>query len=220
MSIDLSALSTEQLEKALAQKREEENKAKQAKRKEYEQNREDLICGLGMMAYAVQKKIEELKKVAFGELSSFRSQMLEYGELKGGQRNKGSFSLQNERYKIEFKTQMRKAFDERAELAESKLREFLNTFLKKKAHKDVVAIINALLERNTKTNDYDINLINRLYSMEDRFDDANWRDAIKLFKESYSPAGTAQYVRFWIKNDASNAWESVCLDIASAKIKD
>ena len=126
------------------------------------------------------------------------------------------FQLKNDQYKIEFSSQVNKCFDERAELAEVKLKEFLATFVKKK-DKPAYELVMALLERNDKTGDFDINLINRLYKMRDRFDNPLWIEALDMFQESYCPYGTAQYIKFSSKNPDNNGWDAILLDFAKLR---
>jgi hypothetical protein len=71
-----------------------------------------------------------------------------------------------------------------------------------------------LLERNSITGDLDINNINRLYKMENDFDDPDWVEAIRLFKESYNPKGSVEYVRFYSRTD-NNGWEQINLNFSS-----
>jgi len=142
--------------------------------------------------------------------------MLEYGQIRGGENNKGSFEVKNEKYKIKFSSQVNKCFDERAELAEKKLKEFLASFVKKK-DRSAYDLIITLLERNSKTGDFDFDLINRLYKMRDRFNNPLWVEALDMFMESYSPYGTAQYIQFFEKNPTNNCYEAVVLDFAKLK---
>jgi hypothetical protein len=89
----------------------------------------------------------------------------------------------------------------------------LETTVKKrdlKLHK----LILSLLERNHKTGDLDISNIQRLYQMENDFDDANWTEAIRLFKESYNAESTTIYLRVFEKQ-ADSSWKLVNLNFAS-----
>lgn len=212
-AIDLSKLSAAELEAALKEKKAAEREEEARKRKEYEQAREELINELGGFALNLVGQMLDLKYSAFNQLIAFRERMLEYGDLRRGEKNKGSFEIKNDTFKIIFTSQVNKRFDERAELAEKKLRSFMESFIRKRDQKSY-KIIKALLERNAKTGDYDIDLINRLYTMEDTFDHPDWKDALRLFKESYSPNGTAQYVRFFKKETSSNSWIPIVLDLA------
>ena len=69
----------------------------------------------------------------------------------------------------------------------------------------------SLLER--KKGDLDIQLVQKLYSMEDRFDDENWREGIRLLKESYSYNHSKDYLSFFKKGN-NNEWEGINLNFS------
>lgn len=211
-------MSVKELQDLLSRKKSEESAALAKKRKKYEDRREEIINTLGGFAVSLQGQMKDLKLEAFMELTQFRMEMLEYGDLRRGEQNKGSFEIKNDKFKIVFSNQVNKRFDERAELAEAKLREFMESFVRNR-DKKVYKLVKSLLERNPKTGDYDVDLINRLYTMEDTFDDHNWKEALRLFKESYSPCSTAQYVRFFAKNPTNNSWDAIVLDFAKLNTK-
>jgi transposase InsO family protein len=52
-----------------------------------------------------------------------------------------------------------------------------------------------------KKGELDINLVQKLYAMEDRFQDENWKRGIELLKESYSFSHSKDYIGFEVKND-------------------
>lgn len=212
----LADMSIEEIQELLAEKTKAQNAERAEKRRVYEEGKEHLINTLGGFAVSLSGQMLDLKLEAFRDLLRFREKMLEYGDIRGKENNKGSFELKNERYKIVFRSQINKCFDERAELAEKKLKEFLASFVKKKDNK-AYSLVMALLERNDKTGDFDINLINRLYKMRDQFDNPLWHEALNLFQESYSPHGSAQYIQFLVKNDGNNSYEPVVLDFAKLR---
>lgn len=215
---NVANMSAQELEAILKEKKQAERKEKEQKRKEYEQSRDEVVDRLAGFAVSIEGLLADLKYEAFKELTAFREKMLEYGTLRGKEANKGSFEIKTERYKVIFTSQINKRFDERAQLAEAKLKEFMESFIRKRDQK-TYKLVKSLLERNPKTGDYDIDLINRLYTMEDTFDDPNWKAALSLFKESYSPYGTAQYVRYFVKDETNNSWEPIVLDFAKLKTK-
>lgn len=201
----------QELQKQLKAAQEEERKERESKRLAYEKRRDELINELATTANLLNEQMELLKAKAFQELAAFRIEMLDYGTLRGKENNKGNFEIKNDSFKICFSSQVNKGFDERAELAEEKLKTFLTTFVKKR-DQATFQLVMALLERNA-AGDFDIGLISRLYTMEDQFDDDNWKDAIRLFKESYSPTNTAQYVRFFAAQP-NGGWRPIVLDFA------
>lgn len=210
---NLTALSTRDLEKALAVRKEQENAEREARRSEYETEKDALITTLGNTALGAANTLKKFKHDAMDQARGFRGKLLEYGQLRKGEANKGNFEIKNDNFKITFSSQVKKCFDERSELAEEKLKRFLGSFVKKR-DKDLHDLVLSLLERNPKSGDLDISNIQRLYKLEDRFDNDDWREAIRLFKESYNPEGTAYYVRFFQK-DADNAWQLINLNFSS-----
>jgi len=64
---------------------------------------------------------------------------------------------------------------------------------------DTKDLVMSLLER--KKGELDINLVQKLYAMEDRFQDENWKRGIELLKESYSFSHSKDYIGFEVKND-------------------
>lgn len=206
-------LSVEELKALLEEKEKAQRALLEKKRKQYETKRNKIMQVLCQTATLNNKRLSTFKQKAFELLLSFREEMLDYGDLRGGKNNKGSFMLKDDKYKIEFSSQVIKRFDERAQMAEELMKEFLKTFVKKR-DTEVFELVNSLLARNEKTGDFDINLINRLYSLENRFEDENWRKAIRLFKEAYTPDSTAQYIRFYIR-DENNKWQLINLNFSS-----
>jgi len=212
----LADMSIEEIQELLAEKQAADRKAKKLAKENYEAEKAELINSVGGFSVHARDILLDLKYESFKRLLLFRQKMLEYGDIRGKENNKGSFELKNENYKIVFRSQVNKCFDERAELAEKKLKEFLTTFVKRK-DQNAYKLIIALLERNQKTGDFDFDLINRLYKMRDDFQNPLWTEALDMFMESYSPYGTAQYIQFFEKNPTNNCYEAVVLDFAKLK---
>lgn len=212
----LGDMSIEEIKELLAEKEAAERKEREQARKQYEAAREEMINTLGGFAVGLRNQMLDLKLESFRELTAMRARMMNYGDIRGGVNNKGNFEIKNEHFKIKFSSQVNKGFDERAKIAEEKLKEFLATFIKKK-DKSAYSLIISLIQRNEKTGDFDYDLINRLYKMRDQFDNPLWHEALDLFMESYAPYGTAHYVQFFTKNETNNAWEPVVLDFAKLR---
>jgi len=138
--------------------------------------------------------------------------MKEFGEVKSN--HKGNFQLKSTdaEYKVEFSNQMIKEFDERAELAADHLNEFLLTFVKKSGNAAYKYMKGVTEKKNDK---FDINLVGRLFKMEDEFDHPSFKKAVELFKASYVEVDSAQYIRFFKRNEQTGAYENINLNFAS-----
>lgn len=210
-------LSIEEMEELLKEKKAEQQQQAKQKRDAYEAERNEMVYHLGAKALHIAEEMEVLKRHSMKKLLAFRNTMLEYGDLRGGENNKGSFEVKNERFKIQFSSQVVKKYDERALLAEAKINEFLTTFVKKR-DKKLFDFISSLLKRKEETGEFDHDLISRLYARENDFDDPNWKEGLKLFKESYSPTNTARYIRFSVALP-NGGWENIILDFAKIQTK-
>ena len=214
MTNQIEEMSTEQLEKLLAERKKSERLEAQKKKEQYERSRNVMIHHQVSAAIRLRDDLKAFKEQAFGTMLKFYEEMLAYGDVKKD--GKGNFQLisDDQQYKIIFANQIKAGFDERAEMAEAKLKEFLNTTVKKR-DLGLHGIIMGLLERNEVSGAFDIKLINRLVQMEDKFDDVNWKDAIRLFKESYQEQGTSSYIRFYERDNAQQSWTLINLNLAS-----
>lgn len=208
----VTEMSVEQLEKLLNQKKKQQQEDRLRKKAQYEQAKNELVIRLCGNAKGINELLREFKMQAFEDLGQFYDRMKEYGDVRG---EKGSFQLvsADDKLKVLFSRETRMGLDERAELAETKLKEFLSTTVKKR-DKGLHDVILGLLERNGATNDFDVKLIGKLIKLEDNFDDESWKEAIRLFKESIRENGTADYVRLY-ERDSNEKWQLINLNMAS-----
>lgn len=207
-TIDINQLSTEELEAALAQKRESERLTRENQRKSYESLKIETIQDLAPMADELSLSLMRFRDKAFTQLGTLYSLLQDYS--KRHQDGKGNFKIENNDFRILFKRQGKGTFDERSEQAEKHIIDFLNT--RYNGDLDTKDLILSLMER--KKGDLDINMIQKLYNMEDRFDDKNWREGIRLLKESYSFKHSKDYISFF-KKGRNNQWEGINLNFSN-----
>lgn len=213
----LDQYSVEELKKLIADKEEEERKEKERKRKLYEDRKYKLVDYLLEDAKEVQTEVKDFKQTCFNLLREFYESMKQYGDV--AEANKGNFSIKNANgdKKVEFCRQVISSFDERANIAEIKLKEFLLDFVKKK-DQPIYELVMSLLERNSVTGDFDSRNIQKLYKIEDKFTDPRWKEAISLFKESFQESGTNFYVRFY-EMDSTGKWQTIQLNFSAIDVK-
>ncbi|MFC0344021.1 DUF3164 family protein [Epilithonimonas hispanica] len=207
-TIDINQLSTEQLEAALAQKRESERITRENQRKSYESLKVETIEDLAPMADEISLSLMRFRDKAFSQLGTLYSLLQDYSKRHAD--GKGNFKIENNDFKILFKRQGKGTFDERSEQAEKHIIDFLNT--RYDGDLDTKDLIMSLMER--KKGDLDINMIQKLYNMEDRFNDDNWREGIKLLKESYSFNHSKDYISFF-KKGRNNQWQGINLNFSN-----
>lgn len=202
-------LTLAELEQLMAQKKAEENNQVKKAREQYEGLKENIILDLVPAAKALSEQLDRFKVKAFSDMDALYELLCSYSKRHAD--GKGNFSIEiPEGMKISYKRQDTGFFDERSQQAERHIIDFVNSQYKDDdATKD---LITSLLER--KKGKLDIRLVQKLYSMENSFDDTNWREGIKLLKESWTASETKSYISFEVKNE-NKEWISINLNFAS-----
>ncbi|UFK27491.1 DUF3164 family protein [Elizabethkingia phage TCUEAP3] len=207
-TIDLKSVSAEELEAALAEKKETERLAREKQRTDYEALKKETIDELAPIAEDLHLQLSRFKGKAFSQIGALYELLQVYS--KRHQDGKGNFEISNEDYKIQFKRQGKGTFDERSHQAEQHIIDFINNRFGGDA--DTRDFIMLCLER--KKGALDVDQVQKLYSMEDRFNDENWKEGIKLLKESYSFIHSKDYVTV-SKKDRNGAWKPLVLNFSS-----
>jgi hypothetical protein len=198
-------LSTADLQAILDERLKAEKKQREEERNSYENIKEETILNLAAQANAIHEKLKAFKEKAFADANTLYELLQQYSKRHAD--GKGSFTVQTADgiIKMSLKRQQLGKFDERSVQAEKHIKDFiLNKF---GGDADVKDMIMGILER--KKGYLDINQIQRLYAMENRFDDVNWKEGIKLLKESWQPSQTKDYLMFTVDN------KPIVLDFAS-----
>lgn len=209
---NINELSVEELEQFLNEKRAEQVEAANKKRQSYEQLKETTINTLCEQAELMNGYLERFKRSAFNDLDAIYQLLQEYSTRHDD--GKGNFTLENEAktFKVVFARQQLGYFDERADQAEKHIIDFVNKQFAGDAK--TKKLITSLLER--KKSKLDIKLVQKLYAMENDYDDANWKEGIRLLKESWQPSESRDYVRFFKKVDG--AYRLINLNISSINL--
>jgi hypothetical protein len=200
-TIDLSQVSSADLEALLLQKKKEERDNKLNRRAAYEGIRADVVLHIEQKVRQVTSDVMGLFAFVSQETEAFRAIMGEYGALRSD--NQMSYTLQEENFKIEVKTNKVKKFDERADVAASRLIEFLRAWIanKEKGTEDpMYQLAMTLIERN-KYGDLDYKSISKLYDLEESFNSPDYSAIMALFRESHLVESTATNFYFWQKNN-------------------
>ena len=183
--IDLSSVTASQLEELLLKKKEEERTKALRDRETYEDVRKDVLRRIESRVLPHAAETRNLFEFIQNETTAFREIMLEYGQLSRGA-DQLSYTLSDEKFKIEVKSNKVKGFDERADVAAAKLIEFLRRWIQEsnKGQNDpMYQLAMTLLERN-RYGDLDYKSISKLYDLEDRFNNMEYSEIMALFKES------------------------------------
>lgn len=196
----LKQLTDEELDALLEKRRQEKKEAERLARQSYEELRDALVREFVHKAIKLNRDMVALKNEVITRIEEFRQAAQQYGDIRSN--SKGGFGLRTSdgNFLLSYERNTKSYYDERAQLAEELLKEFLEDKVKKRDLKAYRTII-SLLTRNKKTGDFNPVSINSLMTIQDNYDDERWHRAMKLFRESYQNTLISMSVSFYRKDD-------------------
>jgi hypothetical protein len=204
--IDLSQMTAEEKKALLAQLNADANESRQAKRDAYEGLRAEFMHRVEEFLVNVTADVKGFKQWLEKESEGFISVMRDYGQLKNAdQRN---YTITDGDFRLQVASNNVKGFDERADMAAERLVAYLKNYMQKseKGQEDpMYQLAMTLLERNQR-GDLDYKSISKLYELEDRFGDQEYKDIMTLFKESNVVQKTAVNYYFFRRHKETGVW--------------
>lgn len=204
--IDLSQMTAEEKKALLAQLNADASENRQAKRDAYEGLRAEFIHRVEEFLVNVTADVKGFKQWLEKESEGFISVMRDYGQLKNAdQRN---YTITDGDFRLQVASNSVKGFDERADMAAERLVAYLKNYMQKseKGQEDpMYQLAMTLLERNQR-GDLDYKSISKLYELEDRFGDQEYKDIMTLFKESNVVQKTAVNYYFFRRHKETGVW--------------
>lgn len=204
--IDLSQMTAEEKKALLAQLNADANESRQAKRDAYEGLRAEFMHRVEEFLVNVTADVKGFKQWLEKESEGFISVMRDYGQLKNAdQRN---YTITDGDFRLQVASNNVKGFDERADMAAERLVAYLKNYMQKseKGQEDpMYQLAMTLLERNQR-GDLDYKSISKLYELEDRFGDQEYKDIVTLFKESNVVQKTAVNYYFFRRHKETGVW--------------
>lgn len=204
--IDLSQMTAEEKKALLAQLNADANESRQAKRDAYEGLRAEFMHRVEEFLVNVTADVKGFKQWLEKESEGFISVMRDYGQLKNAdQRN---YTITDGDFRLQVANNSVKGFDERADMAAERLVAYLKNYMQKseKGQEDpMYQLAMTLLERNQR-GDLDYKSISKLYELEDKFGDQEYKDIMMLFKESNVVQKTAVNYYFFRRHKETGVW--------------
>ena len=204
--IDLSQMTAEEKKALLAQLNADANESRLAKRDAYEGLRAEFMHRVEEFLVNVTADVKGFKQWLEKESEGFISVMRDYGQLKNAdQRN---YTITDGDFRLQVASNSVKGFDERADMAAERLVTYLKNYMQKseKGQEDpMYQLAMTLLERNQR-GDLDYKSISKLYELEDKFGDQEYKDIMMLFKESNVAQKTAVNYYFFRRHKETGVW--------------
>lgn len=207
--VDISQLSEEQKASLLAQLNAEAKNERINKRDAYEGLRDEFMHKVEGMLINVTADVKGFKEWLREESSAFVKLMREYGQVKTDEQK--NYTITDGDFRLQISCNSVKGFDERADLAAERLVAFLKDYMKKseKGTDDpMYQLAMTLLERN-QAGDLDYKSISKLYELEDKFNDPEYSEIMKLFQESNVVQKNATNYYFWKRDKETGVWRRI-----------
>ena len=206
--MDIDKLSSKERDAFLRALLTRKKKEETDKRRNYQKKRSLLLSTAEKKLRKYVKVGTEFKDWMRTAAEDFYNDMKEYGELKRDEQL--GFTISNDTFRIQVKGNRVKRFDERADIAEKRLIDYLSKWIIQRGDGEknpIYKLAMSLLQRN-EYGDLDYKSISRLYELEDDFNDAEYSDIMQLFRESNTVEGNV--IRFYFEEkDDMNKWKRI-----------
>lgn len=206
--MDISKITGEERTELL-RKLMEEKKAEDIRRKDaYESIRAKFLSDVKQRLMRHVQDCMCFKEWLRGEAGSFMEVLKEYGKLKRDEQL--GFTVVDGAFKVQMKGCRIKKFDERADVAEKRLVDFLNAWIEKAdsgAKNPMYKLAMSMIQRN-EMGDLDYKSVSRLYELEEDFNDPEYTEIMSLFRESNTVEGSRISFCFEQK-DKYNNWSRI-----------
>jgi hypothetical protein len=205
-------LSTEQLEKMLAERKQAEKEKKAKDKASYEKNRDALVESLYAEAEEIALTLSRFKDKCHIVLDQQAEKLKTYGGIRSS--SKGGFSLPHSagQLAVTRRRDTDAVWDERATKAVELIKDFLGDTVKKR-DADLHDILMGFIERNDK-GDLEYAKVMELFQHQDKFSDERWVNGLQLIKESYRQVFKAYTYEFKRKNRAGK-WQNLTLNFST-----
>lgn len=206
--MDIDKLSEKERDLLLAKLAADKKRKELTKRKNYQKLRTKFLASVEKRIRKYVKDGQELKEWLRLESESYYNALKEYGELKRDEQL--GFTVNNDTFRVQVKGNRVKRFDERADVAEKRLIDYLEKWISRKGEGEknpIYKLAMSLLQRN-ESGDLDYKSISRLYELEEDFSDPEYTSIMQLFRESNTVGGTV--IRFYFEEkDVSGKWKRI-----------
>ena len=206
--MDIDKLSTKERDSFYVPCRPKKKQEETAKRKNYQRIRARFISSVEKRLRKYVKDGQTFKRWLRDEAETYYNTLKEYGELKRDEQL--GFTVNNDTFRIQVKGNRVKRFDERADIAEKRLIDYLSDWIKQRGDSEsnpIYKLAMSLLQRN-EYGDLDYKSISRLYELEPDFNDTEYTEIMQLFRESNTVEGTI--IRFYFEEkDDMNEWRRI-----------
>ncbi len=202
----IAGLSPEEKKALLGNLKSDVTTEEQKRREAYESLRDEFMDQIKKRVADYLRHGRTFKEWLRSESTTYAEILKDYGQLRRD--DQLGFTLADADFRFHVKGARVKGFDERADVAEKRLTEFLRKWVKNKEDGEqnpMYKLAMMMIQRN-ESGDLDYKSISRLYELEDDFADPEYSAIMQLFKESNTVEGTAIHFYFE-ERDQNGKWK-------------
>lgn len=210
--IDITKLSTKQLEAYLDKRKKGEASRLEKEKKEYEAHRDETVFKIIKTVETLSEELSGFKKFCHIEMDNQAKKLEGYGKIRSN--SKGGFSVTNsdDTMRVTRRRDTEPVWDERASKGTQLIKDFLGDTIKKR-DVSLYEILMSFLERNEK-GDLEFARVMDLYKHEAKYQDERWVEGLRLIKESFSNHLKGFGYEFKVKGE-DGKWTSLLLNFSS-----
>lgn len=175
--------------------------------------RDDLVIELAQRAASMATDLLEFKRKAFGDIAALITLSAEsYQTTLGGKKGNVTLYSFDGKWKIQFAHQESIAFDERIQAARALIDECISQWSANSGPEIKALVMQAFnTDQEGKVSTARILALRRL-----AIEDERWKTAMTAIAESVHVVKSRQYVRFYQRNEQTQDYDLICLDMAAA----
>lgn len=211
---ELDEMTVEQLEAKLAEKKKAEKEAQEKERKEYEDYTESLIRLVHKNAKDLHNTLVIFKSELQFKMDEQQERLNNYGKIRSN--SKGGFMIISKDGNIRIRRirSTEPIWNEKSTKAVELIGNFLRSTVKKH-DKKLFEILMSFIEKN-QAGDLEYDRVMQLVQHEDKYDDPNWKEGLRLIKESFS-LNLRGYGYLIEERDQTGKWNRIEMNFASIK---
>jgi hypothetical protein len=209
---NVAEMSTQELEQFVAQRKNEERKAREKAKQSYVEERDAMILELVSQAKNVHDLLTRFKTKVAEAVDRQQESLTNYGMIRAN--SKGGYSIVNEAetFKITRERSTKPSWDERGAKGIELIKDFLEDCVKKK-DLQMFQILMAFIAKNNN-NDLEYAKVMELIKHKNYSNDPRWLEGIQLVEESYTVNFRKYGYQFYKKNE-QGSWEQIDLNFST-----
>lgn len=179
--------------------------------KEIDLLRDDVVCQIVQKALLMNGELKALKQDLFNDITAFVDLSAEKYDTKlGGVKGNTTLVSFDGRFKVQLANHDNLVFDERLQAAKSLIDECLREWTADSRPEIKALIDNAFaVDKEGKIS------IGRVFNLRSlKIEDAKWLRAMTAISEAVTIVGSKSYIRIYERNEQTQKYEPISLDIA------